>query len=576
MTTSNPHLNLAWAKVIVDQMACEGVTHFVISPGSRSTPLSVAVAQSDKVESTVHYDERGAAFFALGYARAHHKPAALICTSGSAVVNYFPALVEAAMDEIPVVVLTADRPPELHDRGANQTITQKGIYGSFVRASVSLPTPELSTSASDLRALVRDGVKAAAENEPGPVHFNCPFRKPLVPPPDQAEELEWIDADTPPDPEPPEIITAGEEVDDVTLVAEMIRNVSRGLLVVGRLRSAEERESVKSIASRLGWPVMADISSGLRLGENLANGIPYHDLLLEADAMPDMGEVSVLHLGGRVVSDKLPAYLKSIAREYYVVSDSRHKYDPEECVTRQIKHDVVEFCRELEPYLAGLMRSGLVTMMEPRMRKLDVLLDAAIEKEPTAEPIFHRVLSEVIPQEHTLFLANSLPVRYFNCFAATRGASIPTAVNRGASGIDGNLATACGFAHSYGRPLTAVIGDQAMLHDLNSLSLVGRLKQGIVIVMNNRGGRIFEKLPVSEYGDVLHKFFVAQHDFTFEHAAAQFGIEYTSVSDAASLKKTYLQAVESGSILLIECQIDSKVTQEALQRLYGFVRETCQ
>ncbi|MGA1865063.1 MAG: 2-succinyl-5-enolpyruvyl-6-hydroxy-3-cyclohexene-1-carboxylic-acid synthase, partial [bacterium] len=270
MITNAENLNILWSSLIVEELVRNKVTCFCISPGSRSASLTVSAARNVKAKPTVFYDERGAAFYALGYAKATGNPAALICTSGTAVANYYPAIIEASMDRIPLIVLTADRPPELLETGANQAIRQPDIYGEYVRWQFNLPCPDDEIPPSMVLTTIDQLVYKARRSPAGPVHLNCMFREPLAPvskkinPGYQKKILSWQGSDTPFTTLSKPALTPDKET--INRMVEIISSARRGLLVAGRLNTKEEIEAVKRLSVRLKWPVYPDIASGLRIG----------------------------------------------------------------------------------------------------------------------------------------------------------------------------------------------------------------------------------------------------------------------------------------------------------------------
>jgi 2-succinyl-5-enolpyruvyl-6-hydroxy-3-cyclohexene-1-carboxylate synthase len=281
------NINTLWTSLLIEELTRLGVSHICLSPGSRSAPLTVAAARNKHVTTTVYFDERGAAFFALGHARATGLPTALICTSGTAVANYLPAVVEAYHDEIPLILLTADRPSELQGCGANQTIRQIGIFGSFVRREIDLPCPD---DHPDLRALllsVRDAVAVALSAPRGPVHINCPFREPLAPTPSGADFSsvlsrfdDWVNSPTPLTSAKPH--SAATDTHSLETLCEQLRNRQRGIVVVGTLASDTQRDAVLRLVTSLGWPALPDVTSGLRTADDEPI-ISHYDLLLSSD-----------------------------------------------------------------------------------------------------------------------------------------------------------------------------------------------------------------------------------------------------------------------------------------------------
>ena len=278
-------MNQLWGYLIVEELVRNGIDYFVISPGSRSTPLTVAVARHPQAQNTICLDERGAAFHAIGYARATGKPAVLICTSGSAAANYFPAAIEAATDHVPMIVLSADRPPELRQTGANQTINQVRLYGSYPVWQFDLPCPTAEIEPQMVLTTIDLAVSRSQQAPGGIVHLNCMFREPLAPtdaPINIPESLVQWQKKSAPYTRYVRKLTSPAELEIQSLI-ETIQQTGKGVLVVGQLKSVAEINAVSRLAAQLNWAVFADIQSGLRLSCDLPNLVHYFDLLLSTD-----------------------------------------------------------------------------------------------------------------------------------------------------------------------------------------------------------------------------------------------------------------------------------------------------
>ena len=570
------NMNTLWGYLIVEELVRNGVTCFCLSPGARSTPLTVAVAGNKQAREMVHYDERGATFHALGYARATGQPAALICTSGTAAANFLPAVVEASMDNIPLVALTADRPPELHECGANQTIAQERLYGDFVRWRLDIPCPDEKIDPRFVLTTVDQAVYRARRNPAGPVHLNCMFREPLVPTGDGSDMSaytesvrEWSLSQVP----YTSYASQGTETAEIDLkkIADVLKETEEGLLVVGRLCNHRQREAVLNLSRRLGWPTLVDITSGLRMvREN--HMIHYYDLaLLSEEFIKANRPATVLHLGGRFVSKRLLQFLESARPAAYILANSTpHREDPTHSVTRRVECDLDTFCRKLTLLIAERDHGDdwLNRWKHASNTVSDIVGRFCSELTVATEPSVGRLLTNHIPDNAGLFLASSMPIRGLDMFAGEGIGIIEVGANRGASGIDGTIASASGFAAGLKKAVTLLIGDLACLHDLNSLSLLNKIDLPVtVVVFNNNGGGIFELLSVAQFEDVLEPYFVTPHGLTFEHAAAMYDIPYRAVSDNAAFVTAYEDAWKSDRSSLIEVTIDRRKNRELLDRI---------
>lgn len=576
MSIEQAQLNLLWARVIIEELRRLGVNHFVLSPGSRSTPLVVAIAESeDKLKCSVHYDERGAAYFALGLSSAAGQPTALVCTSGTATANYLPAIIEASQDGLPLIVITADRPPELHNVGANQTINQTDIYGSFVRDSAQISCPDVDTQISELLETVDRIVFTALSDNPGPVHLNCMFRKPLVPPAEEENisiehsviPEKWKNSSFPFLDSPTTISKINP--DDIAELGKAIASAETGLIVAGRLTNLSDREAILKLADTLDWLILADIQSGLRLGNN-KQVIAHHSLWFAQESQLD--NVAVLHFGGRTVAtawqDSLTEHKPGLHAHIDVLPTV---IDPGHTVTHRIVCSPTEFVAALDSSIISLENTRLRHNIgiSVRDREVGVLIDQIIKQfDHTSEIACARLISSMIPSSHCMFVANSMAVRDMDSFAVTGGNKIPVAANRGASGIDGNIASAAGFGLGHNRPVMALVGDLALLHDINSLSLLHELPQpSIVVVVNNHGGGIFDLLPVADRTDILDKYFIVQHEMNFQHTAMQFGLQYQLVSSNSALSEAITSALKAPQTSLIEVQVERSQSLKLRQKI---------
>ena len=562
-----PRANLLWATLLVEELVRSGVGFFCVSPGSRSTPLVAALAANERAESRVHIDERGTAFAAVGHARATGRPAAWITTSGTAVANGLPAVVEAATDGVPMILLTADRPPELRQTGANQTIDQPDLFGDYVRWRFDLPAPEEAVDPAMVLTTVDQAVYRARRAPSGPVHLNLMFREPFLPDLDDGPGEEpalparWLKSGKP--------YTRyaatrpAVDSDDIERLWDVLRPVERGLVVAGHLPSREHGEAVLRLAGSLGWPLLPDVRSQIRLGTPSKNLVPFYDALLASERFKEThAPEAVLHFGGRAVSKRLEHYLaQSCPDPYVVVRENPFRLDPSHRVTHSVEADVMGLCGGLaevaERHPPASDASWTAAWREASERT-DAHLDRLFEGvQELNEPLVARLVSRYIPEGHGLCVASSMPIRDLDAFATPYCAPVPVAANRGASGIDGTVATAAGFVRGSVSPATLLIGDLALLHDLNSLAMLRELPI-VVVVLNNDGGAIFSFLPVARHEGYFEPYFGTPQGLTFEHAAAMFGLEYEDPRPrtAPEFVEAYREACVRSRPVLIEVKTD--------------------
>lgn len=524
MTPPCPNRTLGAA--IVCGLQKLGVGRFFMSPGARGSALVAAVAEGG-ADCTVHYDERGMAFAALGWSMATGKPAACLTTSGSAVANLLPACVEAFHSGVPLILVTADRPPELRGSGANQTIRQPGILGSFVRAEADLPCP---SDVMEVPGILESLVSAALGPWPGPVHLNVPFDEPVLPEGGVGEFPM------------PRAVSQAEA--DVLKIPAGFFEVERGVVVLGRLSLREQAVAPKVLefAKRLGWPLIADVLSGARL---MGGVVAHADWILQNPEIP--APERVLHLGGSVVSKRLGKWLAACrGADYLQVRKFPERLDPWGGNPEFLSADIAPFLESVRVF----GRAGWGDWWRGLDEKAALVLSDLPEG---SEPAIACAVAEFAARNgDLLFLGNSMPVRDVDsCARAVFEMPTPVLGNRGASGIDGNIATIAGTCLGSGCPVVALLGDLAVLHDLNSLALLRDLPVTLVVI-NNNGGGIFRFLPIAIGTSDRERYWETPHGMDFQNAAAQFGLEYQRADGTTNL--TSLLTRSRQKTCLVECR----------------------
>ncbi|MFQ5583504.1 MAG: 2-succinyl-5-enolpyruvyl-6-hydroxy-3-cyclohexene-1-carboxylic-acid synthase [Calditrichia bacterium] len=580
--TSN--MNILWGSLIIEELLRNGVDYFCISPGSRSTPLTAAIAHNNRANHIICFDERGAAFHALGYARATWKPAALISTSGTAAANYLPAVVEASVEGLPMIILTADRPPELRQTAANQTIDQTSLFGKYVRWLFDLPCPDENISPQMVLTTVDQVVYRSRRQPAGPVHMNCMFREPLAPEPQPVSAVYrqgiavWMD-----NPGPYtkySLSTMHPDEETIGHLTEILNKSKRGWLLVGRLNDQTVRGSVARLVKQLNWPVFPDITSGLRLGKSMSAVIHYFDqLLLFKEEWQEFKPEAILHIGGTFVSKRLLQFLEHNTPENYIlVQRNPFRQDPNHQVTLRIEADIPWFCDAIIPHLKGRGNPAWLENFKQKSMLVDERIDNFLSTvEKVNEIAIARQVSRMVPENHALYLASSMPVRDMDMYGAAKSPTVAAASNRGASGIDGTVASAIGYAVGAKNPVTLLIGDLAMIHDLNSLSQLSAIHLPVIIVvLNNHGGGIFSFLPVAEFSEIFEEYFGTPHPFSFQQAAAMFGVDYARPRTMAEFEEVYNGALKKGQSTLIEIMTDRKENANLHKRLQSEIRQVLQ
>jgi 2-succinyl-5-enolpyruvyl-6-hydroxy-3-cyclohexene-1-carboxylate synthase len=526
MNASEGDVAFACASVFVDELVRGGLRHAAVSPGSRSAPMALALARHPGVTVHVHLDERAAAFFALGVARASGAPAAAVCTSGTATANYFPAVVEASMDHVPLLLLTADRPPELHGVGANQTIDQQELYGGFVRAFINAGVPEAGPdSGSGWRSLAVDVLTAALGLTPGPVQVNLPFRDPLVPTGDDVDLGPGKDGR--PEGGPWKVVEQepiGPADGHVASLADAINSTERGLVVAGNVPGGQSPPGIADLATAAGWPLLAEPTSGLRRPGALAAGtLLAGDATVLASYRPEV----VVRFGASPTSRAVQGLVAPADRSLVVTTAGRPA-DPSGGA-EIILADPTDLIAGALPLIRPRTESG----WRDEWRAMDASASAASGGaidglESISEARVARDLAAWLPDGSVLAAGSSMPIRDLDLFMAPRE-GLRVLGNRGASGIDGFVSTAFGIAAA-GAPTYALLGDLTLLHDAGSLLWSGGRGPGVCfVVVNNSGGGIFSFLPQAG---------LAEHEALF---ATPHGIDLGALAAAAGVRHAVIE-----------------------------------
>jgi 2-succinyl-5-enolpyruvyl-6-hydroxy-3-cyclohexene-1-carboxylate synthase len=469
---------------LVDEWVARGVRHAVVAPGSRSTPLALALAARGELAVHVFHDERSASFAALGLGRATGVPAVLICTSGTAAAQFHAAVAEADLDEVPMIVCTADRPPELRDVAAPQAIDQNRLYGSMTRWFVDPGVPDPAMRGS-WRTVARRAEWTASGEHPGPVHLNLPFREPLV---GDVGALPPLDGDA-------SFRLGRRMLDDVDLASlSAVLDSPRGVIVAGG--GNYDGDAVLGLAASLGWPVLADARSPAR--RNHPNVVGAFDgVLRHSRFAADHKPLVVLRVGFLPASKVLSQWVAGSGAAIVQVHPSSAWIDPDHLVRHRVTADVSALCRAL----VGRVQGSVGTPWLARWRRADDSAQASIDRHVAAqgdvsEPAIARRVVAAVPDGGALVVSSSMPIRDVEWFGRPRS-GITVFANRGANGIDGVISTAVGVALADAtRPVTLLIGDVAFLHDSNGLiGLSERPANLAVVVVDNRGGGIFSFLP---------------------------------------------------------------------------------
>ncbi|MAJ59990.1 MAG: 2-succinyl-5-enolpyruvyl-6-hydroxy-3-cyclohexene-1-carboxylic-acid synthase [bacterium TMED88] len=566
----------AYVEAFFSSLVASGVEAAFVSPGSRSTPLALTAARTPGLRLHMVLDERSAGFLALGWARQMGRPAVLICTSGTAAANYLPAVTEAHHGRVPMVVLTADRPPELREWGAGQTIDQVGIYGTAVRRFTEMPSPGLDfASVRHAEAAGRRAVGDALGLAPGPVHLNWPFREPLEPPtdpgPQRAHPREWV---------PP--LKAEVNAGEIETVVELMTSVERGWIVCGPMPPCRERDGHLAHLARVsGWPVLADPLSGLRRGHHVEDApvLAHSDLwlreeMVRARSAPRM----ILRFGDAPTSKSFRLALEAHPPEHMVLVDGSGQWgDPGHRATHWVRGDPAQVAADLAERLPGrsIDPHWAQALLEID-RRVAVTIDESFEAAAIMDEL-HVVmcLERSLRDDCTLFVSSSMPIRDVDAVLPVRREPLRILANRGANGIDGVTSTALGAALGDCGPVVLLIGDLALLHDLGGLlSARNHAAPLLIVVLNNDGGGIFSFLPIAEQATRLpfEELFRTPHGLTLRRAADLFELPFEQVDREDRLEDVVRAWLESGlkGPRIVEVPIDR---ESHVARFRGLVKE---
>lgn len=564
----------AMARALVDEWARLGMRDACLAPGSRSTPLALALASDQRVRLHVFLDERSAAFFALGAAKVSGTPTLVLCTSGTAAASFFPAVIEASMARVPVIVCTADRPPELRDTGAPQTIDQLKLYGDAVRwfCEIGAPEdrPEVAASWRSIACRAFDEAQGGVGCAPGPVHCNVALREPLVPngelvaAPGRAAEEPWIRTrrGTPVMPR-----------EDADVLADQVAAAQRGVLLAGWSSGAQLLpETVERFARATGWPVLADPLSNVRCG---AHAISTYEALLRSPGFgerhrPDM----VVRVGAALTSKLATSWLDAGVPQVIIDPDDSWP-DPQRAISLRLVADPnailvglserLEARRASEALQASAWSESWSSAESTARRAIDELIGS------WSEPFEGRIARDVaacLPDGSTLVVGSSMPVRDLEAFAAAR-TGLRVLANRGANGIDGFASTVLGVvagrasattadnADLRSGPVVGLCGDLAFLHDTNGL--LGAARRGLdaaFVVIDNDGGGIFSFLPQADDPEHFERLFGTPHGLDLVDVATAHGVGASRITYATELIPAVEKAIATGGVQVVVVPTD--------------------
>ena len=582
--------NYFWAETFIKELSSIGVKYACISPGSRNTPLTLAIANNKKLKSFIHIDERCSAFFALGIAKATNSPVILLCTSGTATAELYPAIIEAYQQRVPLIVCTADRPPELLNTGANQTINQNNLYKNHIRwfFDVGLPEP-IPRRIRHIKAIAKRAVYESMVRSKGPVHLNFPFRKPFEP-----------DAFT--DEVGTEVIETAKLVlpDKKDLYKENGKNIvsekwfkeiahhlakyKKGLIIAGPENYNESFHfNCQKLASLLGYPILADGASQLRFGKHNKENILFSfEGFLRSDLFSQKYKPEIILQFGRTITSKaLGLYFEKCSAIRFMINEYGDWFDPANRANASFACKPYLFCEKMIEYLLikkiKRSQSWLKVFKELDEESLKIKNEIISKSGFPNECRIIEELVNVLPDKSQLMISNSMPIRDFDYFAPVTKKIINIFNNRGASGIDGITSTALGLAVLEKRPTILLTGDSAFYYDLNALLAARKYRIPLIIILiNNNGGGIFEVLPISKYSKVFNEYFVAPHDLDFSQIVKAFGGNYSLIKSWENFRSEFGKALKKKEFSVLEIKTDAAASLKLRQGYWKEVNKNLQ
>ena len=572
----NINKNYAWTTLFVKRLEKLGVRDVAVSPGSRNTPLTLAFAASGKIKQHIFIDERASAFFALGIAKAAGRPVAVVTTSGTATAEIYPAIIEAYLTRVPLIVCTADRPEYLRNTGANQTINQENLYKNHIRFFHDFRLPKLSKSR--LQTLMRITDKAyfiSAKKDRGPVHLNFPFEKPLEPGIKDSEiEEDFFE----------EIInsaiinTANKKNKLSKKFIEEVVTARKVLILLGAIENPKEEKSVISLSEKLKAPLIADgISSARFLAKN-ENVISTAASVFKSGVHESLDPDLIIQFGKAPTTNALLSFFEMTSAKKILVNEFGDAHDPSRSFSKLIKTGIPEFTNELISAVKEkkIKRdAGYLSLWKNTEEKISNFKSEFLAG--TKESFEGKIIAELfeaLPDKANLFIGNSAPPRDADVFSGKMKKEIKIFSNRGASGIDGIISTAGGVSIKSKVPTFLLIGDVSFLYDISSLgSLAGIGTDLTIVLLNNNGGGIFTMLPVYNEKKYFNKYFKTPTNADFNKITEAFGCGYFYVKNLSELKSALAQSVKKGGVNVLEFTTDADYSKTCREKYYSNVSE---
>lgn len=557
----------------VDELTRTGVKHVVISPGSRSTPVAILLEENKFITTYIHVDERSAAFFALGIAKALQEPVAILCTSGSASANYFPAIVEAYHSQIPLLVLTTDRPHELRDVGAPQAINQLNMYGNFVKEFIDLALPEASLQ---MFYYVRSTVVRAVEKSKviprGPIHINMPLREPLVP--NLSIKNIWYSGKLN-RPVHTSVLETSRKLSNVQEYVNLFYSNEKGIIICAD-GIGTNQENIVKFAKTFGYPILADPLSNMRSGQHDKEYIieSYDSILRSVNVKEYMKPDIIIRFGVAPVSKALNQYIGSNVDARIMLVENSDRWNDFTLVgAEKVICDIGNFCTDITEQLESDKSSDWLEQWQ----KLNQLVRIELKISPQMNSFFEgKVIQEIqanLPDDSIFYVSNSMPIRDVDSFYTVENKNIQILANRGANGIDGIVSTALGTSVA-NKPLLLLIGDLSFYHDLNGLLAAKLFEIDVtIVIINNDGGGIFSFLPQKKEEKHFEKLFGSPLGLDYEYVVKMYNGTFTRVTSWEQFSECVVNSFKEKGLKVIEINTNREENLNTHQSIWGNVND---
>ena len=579
--------NIIWSQIFIEQLASLGVRYACISPGSRSTPLTYALSKNRKIKSFINIDERSSAFFALGLAKSAGKPVIVVTTSGTAVAELYPAIIEAYQQRTPLIICTADRPPELIGSGANQTINQHNIYKNHIRWFRDLGLPSIGeTGFHHLQKIAIKAYQISLTEDRGPVHLNFPFRKPLEPFSYTDEVSKKIFQLK------PQRITGNKSLYHNTTgnglakafgrLTDELTKTEKGIIIAGPMEYDRELiKGIKKLSALLKYPVFADGLSQLRFGisKNDKSIISNFNSIVKSEKFVEQHNLNIIIQFGRTpTSSVLENFLEETNADRYLINKYGDKFDPTRNAKAVLAVEAKTFCENLLSSIKQKKNTGHKSIWLKDFICAEEISEKVkagiIEKSKFLnEPFVITEIFKTVPSGSNIFIGNSLPVRDLDYFSSNLSKRLTIHFNRGASGIDGITSTALGIA-ARTKPTILITGDLSFLHDLNALSIAAKYSIPlIIIVINNNGGGIFESLPIAGKVKRFREFFITPHNIELDSIVKSFGINHQLITSRSQFQSHLIKSLNKNFPSVLEIQTNAVKSAELRNKYFNEVKK---